>query len=537
MNTLLFLLMTLFQTTDLTFSGVVLKAGSEEPVARATVELRGTDGGDSRARTITTSNEGQFVFRNVTRGQYQLVVMRNGYVRATYGERRPGGPGVPISVPETASVRILLTPSAVISGRIFDRQGQPIGNATVQALRRSYIQGRPALAEVQSTMTNDLGEYRLFFLAPGKYYVGANPGSRGMGGPDGTDSLRVFRAQRESTRTQTVPREDMDVPIYFPGTSDQLAATPLELKPGEEVRNIDIIAGPVRANHIRGVITTNEPGQRLEERASLRLGSGSSTRFTSSPTPNFDLTGVLPGRYTLAATVGTMSGRVSIEVFDQDLNNVTIPVSNSFDITGRVTIEGASAENPGPDLKSLRIVLRSEPEDGTSIDPPVPAADGSFKLQLVPNGTYRVSLSPPLQTSYLKSVQLGNSEGIHSGITVQGPPADALRILVSARAGTLQGRVLGETKQPLRNVRTVLIPETALRGRVDLFKNVLSTTSGEFKIQGITPGSYKLFAWQEVENGAWLNSEFMREFEERGVPVVVTEGSSETIEVHAIGDN
>src|SRR5688572_8962819 len=145
MNIWLFLLMTLFQTTEITFSGVVLKADSEEPVARATVELRASDGGDTQVRTITTSNDGRFVFRNVTRGQYQVVVTRIGYVRTTYGERRPGGPGTLISIPDTANVRISLTPATVISGRIFDRQGQPIGNATVQALRRSYIQGRPSL--------------------------------------------------------------------------------------------------------------------------------------------------------------------------------------------------------------------------------------------------------------------------------------------------------------------------------------------------------------------------------------------------------
>src|SRR4029453_9030164 len=100
--------------------------------------------------------------------------------------------------------------------------------------------------------------------------------------------------------------------------------------------------------------------RRLAEAASMGLSSSPGTRFTSSPTPNFDLTGILPGRYILRATVGTMSGKVAIEVCGQDLNNVTIPVSNSFEMTGRVMVEGASAENPGPDLKTLRIVLRSE---------------------------------------------------------------------------------------------------------------------------------------------------------------------------------
>ena len=536
MKVLALIFMIFLQSSEVSLTGVVLRAESDEPVARATVELRGVDGADSRLRTVTTTNDGRFAFRGVPPGQYQLVVTRLGYVRATYGERRPGGPGTPISIPDTAGIRMLLTPAAVISGRIFDRQGQPIGNATVQALRLSFLQGRQSLAEVQSTVTNDLGEYRLFSLTPGKYYVGANPGTRGVGSGAGTDSLRIFRAQRETTRTQSVPREDIDVPIYFPGTPDQMAAAPIELKPGAEARNIDIIAAPVRANHVRGVVTVAETGQRLIESVTIRLASNSSTQFTYSQNPNFDLTGVTRGRYLLGASVGTMSGRVAIEVFDQDLNNVTIPVSNSLDIPGRIVVEGATAENPGPDLKTLRVVLRSEPNDGTNVNTPTLAADGSFTLESVPLGTYRVSLSPPLQNSYMKSVRLGNSEGVHSGITVQGQPVGTLQILVSAKPGTLQGRVLDDRNQPLANAMTVLVPETDLRSRTDLFKNVATTPSGEFKLQGLTPGNYKLFAWQEVENGAWLSSEFMREFEERGVSVVVAEGSSERIELRAIAN-
>ena len=534
MNSLILVLMLLFQAPDASLSGVVLKDGTDEPVARATAELRGVDGTDSRVRTVSTAADGRFSFKGVPRGQYRLTVTRLGYVRATYGERRPGGPGIPITLPDTSDIRVSLTPSAVISGRIFDRQGQPIGNATVQAFRLSFSQGRQSLVDVQATFTNDLGEYRLFFLTPGKYYVGATPGSRSVGGGGGGDSLRDFRAERETTRTQPVPTESIDVPIYFPGTADQLAAAPIELKPGAEVRNVDIIAAPVRANHIRGVITTAEPGQRLEETATMRLSSGTGTRFTGSPVPNFDVSRVLPGRYILSAVVGTLSGRVPVEVFDQDLNDIVIPVSSPYDIAGRVIVEGTSPENPGPDMKTLRVVLRSEPTDGTNVTPPIPAADGSFTLPSVPAGAYRVSLSPPLQNGYLKSVQLGNSEGVHSGITVRGRSDGLLQIVVSAKPGLLQGRVLDGANQPLPNTMTVLVPEPDLRVRADLYRNVVTTASGEFKLQGLTPGNYMLFAWQEVENGAWLNSEFLREFENRGVPVVITEGSSQRVEVRAI---
>jgi hypothetical protein len=82
----------------------------------------------------------------------------------------------------------------------------------------------------------------------------------------------------------------------------------------------------------------------------------------------------------------------------------------------------------------------------------------------------------------------------------------------------------------------VLVPERALRARTDLFKNVTTSPTGEFKLQGLTPGNYTLFAWQEVENGSWLNAEFMRNLEERGRAVVVLEGSARRVELQAISN-
>jgi len=524
--------MLLLQVLAPSLQGVVFKAGTAEPVARATVELRSTDSSDSRVRTVLTTNEGRFSFNGVPGGQYQVSVNRLGYVSAKYGERRAGGQGTPITIPAASEIQVALTATAVISGRIIDSQGQPLGNATVTASRRSFLQGRQSLAEVQSVVTNDLGDYRLFGMTPGTYYVSANAAPRGVGLGSGTDSLLVFRMYRESARTQAVPTEEIHVPIYYPGTADSVAAAPIELKPAGEVRGIDIIATPIRAHHIRGLVTTNEPGQSVTGEVQLRLAGDSAIRFTSSPTPTFDLQRVTRGKYVVVATSGTMSGRASVEVFNTDINNTTIVVGNSLNIPGRVVVEGASVENPGPDVRTLRVVVRADPEDGTILTSPPPAADGSFMLQSVPLGKYRVRFGTVLANGYIKSIRLGNSEGLDTGITVQGP--SELTIVVSAKPGTVQGRVLNERGESIPNIMTVLVPDNDLRTRTDLFRNAATSVSGEFRFQGLTPGNYKLFAWEEVESGAWLNSEFMRRYEERGSAVVVSEGEIQQVQLRVI---
>src|SRR5204863_188047 len=72
-------------------------------------------------------------------------------------------------------------PAGTISGRVFDRDGEPLANVTVEALKYSYQEGQRVLNGVQTARTNDLGEYRLFWLQPGQYFVSATPpeGQRG----------------------------------------------------------------------------------------------------------------------------------------------------------------------------------------------------------------------------------------------------------------------------------------------------------------------------------------------------------------------
>ena len=83
----------------------------------------------------------------------------------------------------------------------------------------------------------------------------------------------------------------------------------------------------------------------------------------------------------------------------------------------------------------------------------------------------------------------------------------------------------------MSNVTVALVPEMPLRVRPDLFRNVTTDASGAFQMKTITPGNYKVFVWEDVENGAWLNEEFLRPFENQGTPVRIDEGSKATVTV------
>ena len=116
--------------------------------------------------TTTTESDGRFLIPNVRPGRYRVVVSRPGYVRRTLSV-------TVVARTDRRACRRSLTATAAISGRVYGTNGEPLGNIDVAALKPSYQDGRRILTAVQTVRTDDRGEYRLFWLPPGKYYVSA----------------------------------------------------------------------------------------------------------------------------------------------------------------------------------------------------------------------------------------------------------------------------------------------------------------------------------------------------------------------------
>jgi hypothetical protein len=64
-----------------------------------------------------------------------------------------------------------------------------------------------------------------------------------------------------------------------------------------------------------------------------------------------------------------------------------------------------------------------------------------------------------------------------------------------------------------------LVPDGSLRSAADLYRSVVSDRNGQFRIKGIAPGSYHLFAWADLQGAAYRNAEFMKKYDGDGVAV------------------
>jgi len=162
--------------------GRVVSAASGEPLKKAFVTLVRTasSAGHPRPPSTTTDENGHFLLNDVVPGNYSLAADRNGYVRLEYASGGVNlsyfGTGTILSlVPgqHVKDVLFRLVPAAVITGRVVDEDNEPLLGATVQALRYGYVRGQRQLVPAGEEQTNDLGEYRIHSMAPGRYYVSA----------------------------------------------------------------------------------------------------------------------------------------------------------------------------------------------------------------------------------------------------------------------------------------------------------------------------------------------------------------------------
>lgn len=511
--------------------GFVVRIGTNDGLSKAIVELRPVDDTGSAPYFTTTLVDGSFSFHNLKPGRYRISASRNGYVP------NEAGPAVTLKADDNLTKLIVpMTLAGAISGRIYDQTEHPLANADVQAMKASYEEGRRVLRFVRSITTNDLGEYRLFGLAPGRYYISALHPDGGRpripGEPQGRSGGFVAWGRRVTTRPLATGPAGPYVPVFFPNTPDEQNAEPVDLAAGADFGGVDITVFPVQKRVVRGIVIDDITG--LPARNARLVVSRYPARINDNPYIGVDSTGgsfevssLLPGSYVLVATAGALTGRVSVEVGDDDVNDVTIAVRTGFNIPGRIVVDRGDPPpagfkvdlQPDPDIRNLK--LPGPPENGLA------GSDGSFSLLAVPLGDYRVSVTfpPNLRNAYVKSVRLGAADILTDGLRITGEPAEPLQVVIGTNPGTLEGRVLNAQREPTPGVTVALIPGGNQKLRLDLYKSTSADASGRFRFDRLAPGGYKLFAWEEVESGAWTDPEFLRAFEDRGTPVRIVEGS------------
>jgi len=488
---------------------------------------------------------GGFLFDLVEPGRYELSAEKVGFLRGYYGAERAGGNGTPLTGFEGQSVKGLvfkLMPQGVISGRVTDESGEPMESVSVAAMRSDWQHGKRVLLAVRGALTNDLGEYRLVNLGPGSYYVRAH-----RGGVSIFTGLRVAHADVPSKPVAQTPEEDY-CDTFYPSSLDPEGSTALQVQAGSETSGVDITFQKTRVFRVRGQVV-DASGQPVTE-AKVELttsNTGGMVHMSSLGGPpvtggKFEVIGVIPGTYDLVAQVTrnsqTLYARQPVSVADRNITDIVIRVPDSVDVAGRVKVTGLHSGNPPSEsfrMEGIGMVLL--PAEGFSLGPIPkvisPQADGSFVLRNVVPDKFRINISGIPPRWYVKSILTSGHE-CADGI-VDLTSGGAVEIVFAVGAAEVTGSVVDADDKPASGVTVSLFPKGGPREmRTDLFRTEVADERGQFLLKEVPPGTYEVFAWQDIEREAIYDPEFRRLFENKSTPITVEPGGLETVQLKAI---
>ena len=548
------------QTPSGSVRGVVVNRDGGGPLGGATVELQSATE-TSRERTTTTDEDGKFVFSRVAAGSYKVSARRSSYVSVQYGQRGPNSPGQVLIVPDgqIADLRMAMTATGSISGRIIWKEGRPMANARVIAMRASYQENRRVLTAVRETVTDDTGEYRLFWLSPGQYFVNVTipdgpTATPLIMNPEGNDVRGLYEGRAQLFPIATTPvgsgaaENEAHIPTYFPGTGNGSLAKAIDVAPRANIRGIDITALPLRTHRVRGSLANGSAGTPPGASSQVRLlpsAPNSGPQYQAAADANtgaFEFPKVVPGSYVVYSTVGGANGpkgRAVLDVGDQDIENISLITTAGFSLPVQVSVEAAAAA----DLTRLRVSLRPDPAiTGLPAPGVAPSAQGAAAIAGIIPGGYRLYVSPFLnapgpansaipagmQSLYLKSARLGDQDVLNNGLVLDAQPEGSVEIVLGTNPGALAGRVTTAAE----GMRVVLVPDKGQSFRLDAYKNTFTGASGQFQFQRIPPGSYHIYVWDDVANDAWLDPDFMRTQDGRGVAIVIREGANPAVDLN-----
>ena len=521
-------------TRAATVSGRVIDAEGR-PIASIgvrAVPLKTT--GDTQPATAVTDDRGTFRIGGLAPGAYSIVSdghpeYQRSLVRSTLSAesvlilQQMPSPVSPTSNPltfqaregsettatlvyrETAVILSYAEVGGVVTGRVVDEAGEPAPGLTV---RLSRVGGAgTGAAEISNVprVTDDRGEYRLFHIAAGQYFLLVS----------------------DETRNASI-NEPSWLPVYYPGSMAAIDAIPLTVGRSQEQAGIDVIFSRSRGTRVSGYVF-NAAGQPL--RTQVRLAAPSPLSGMQVPTRialtkddgAFEFGGVPPGQYTLRASNTQPSativlslagsqllperlepareyGLISVSAHGDELGPVVVQTRPGASISGRLVLETSGPLSSRPVFTFVAMAAGENfpmsEQPSAMLQATVDAELQSFKINGL-SGTMRLRLTAGSKNWWLKSATVNGIDATDSPITLtssQDSTNDAIFVLADT-AGSVSGRALSGTQPTEEGWAVAFAVEHAQRftGSPRIVSIPLGN-GGRFTASGLPPGDYYIAA-------------------------------------------
>jgi hypothetical protein len=319
-------------------------------------------------------------------------------------------------------------------------------------------------------VTDDLGEYRIPEVEPGKHYLAVefNGGS----------------AERNSGVRSSYRWPQVGGLVLYPDAAEMERAQQVEVAAGATLRLNDISLKIQRAVTISGHVkpTPAEPNQSLSLRRANGLALHSSPLVQGGGVEadgSFKMT-ALAGRYILTASDGR-SGKISmplmLEVGEQDVTGLELELTSGYEISGRIAVDGREH------IDFSQLLLNFGGAE-VKVD-----SGGAFRTNLTEGrGRYIIQGLP--DDWFVEKVLVAGKQ-IEGKQFVVNPGTSDITLTLNPRGASVSVTPQGPGSEMTAMV--ALLRESGEFADPESVLGAQSDGSGKFTVRAVPPGSYRVF--------------------------------------------
>lgn len=499
-------------------TGTVVDSVRGEGIRGALVRLLGNS-----PDVVLTDAAGKFRFEGLTSDNVFVVAQKPGFFSSqdlrTQSMRvmaqRDAEPLNPVRA-SSGPMTIKLIPEAVIFGTVLGERGEPLESMPIAVWNISVVDGRQTSIQFGNETTDEDGHFRVSRLPPGKYYAVAGPGRMPMAqesGPGGKNPVGYAA-------------------VYYPAAADMESALPISIDAGTRTE-INFSMEPQSLFRISGVVSGFGPGQQpyiqlasptTQGLAGLAQGNAVTGAFTSNWIP--------AGSYILRALASgpsnTPLAASEYLTVRSNISDVRIALEPSINLPIIVRMVATKESPVGANQAVVVLLMPKGPQERFPGQALMGALSGSDTVWKVATGGY-VANFVANGSWYVQSAMYGTQDAMRDDIFVGlGSGNQALEVVAREDGATLTGTTTADGHAAQGAV--LVVPEQT----PNQLRIVHSNADGIFRASGLGPGSYRVIAFDQIDDLEYRNPTAMADYMMRAQTIELNTNQTSSMNLELI---